>query len=682
MILWSIIPYAIWQLSYHFLITVGQREKIAAGRPTSFTWLRRSYSKAWIGQFVTSFPEYLHEPAFMLIQFMYALLTMMPCPIWLWYRHASSAFLMAVFCWSIYNGATYYIDVFGKRFQNELEAMKREAAKWQNSPDMMTSPLMTPRTDDGATDLPPSTPTTHGSGLQETNASPQKGPNGTLTWLLNHRDAVAADVSGHKIYNTAKTASMFILASRKDMNGPALYSCCDLNCTALLPMPDLLSHYEVHHKHYRRLDDPLRLVCRMCEAFYTCASDECLECYVPSGGLTEALYGEFLPDMPESYLLGQSVIFKDQHEAGDEVVVHWATIDGKEPHRDPLPASLVGGVKRVESNLTGASSGLPRREERAVLGSAGERKTILGATDDGCYSTENDGKQGNLGAKLAKVYPEQVMEELDTSSHLTAEKKGSQDAPFRAIHPLSKARNNQESALLGIWKPELVISAGRDLTADSGALVASLIATGTNNSINEHSTAEPLLPRPEDTSFPSGYEHPRYAIEDNMRDEDTLCTQSDGSMDASDDVSGSASEESVVNGDRFLVPFLDTARRAVVDKLMQEVWVIFDQTWTANYTTFAGSAPPSSSSSRGEASTFDGKSIHKRQRQENDDVDSSTEHNSRAPKRLPPNHIPTGGDEERLELSCPFRKHDPRKYRCPTYRTCARNSWDSIGRVK
>jgi hypothetical protein len=149
MILWSTIPYAIWQLSYHFLITVGQREKIAAGRPTSFTWLRRSYSKAWIGQFVTSFPEYLHEPAFMLIQFMYALLTMMPCPIWLWYRHASSAFLMAVFCWSIYNGATYYIDVFGKRFQNELDAMKREAAKWQNSPDMMTSPLMTPRTDGG-----------------------------------------------------------------------------------------------------------------------------------------------------------------------------------------------------------------------------------------------------------------------------------------------------------------------------------------------------------------------------------------------------------------------------------------------------------------------------------------------------------------------------------------------------
>jgi len=149
MTLWSTIPYAVWQLSYHFFITVRRREKIAAGRPTSFTWLRRSYSKAWIGKFVLSLPEALQEPAFMLIQYSYALLTMLPCPIWFWYRYASATFLMAVFCWSVYNGATYYIDVFGKRFQNELEAMKREVQKWQNSPDMMTSPLMTPKADGG-----------------------------------------------------------------------------------------------------------------------------------------------------------------------------------------------------------------------------------------------------------------------------------------------------------------------------------------------------------------------------------------------------------------------------------------------------------------------------------------------------------------------------------------------------
>lgn len=49
--------------------------------------------------------------------------------------------------WSVYNGATYYIDVFGKRFQNELEAMRRDIQKWQNNEGEggLTSPLMTPK---------------------------------------------------------------------------------------------------------------------------------------------------------------------------------------------------------------------------------------------------------------------------------------------------------------------------------------------------------------------------------------------------------------------------------------------------------------------------------------------------------------------------------------------------------
>ncbi|KAI0515372.1 hypothetical protein F5B22DRAFT_607032 [Xylaria bambusicola] len=145
MILWSTIPYAVWQLSYYVFITVRRREKIAAGRPTSFTWLRRSYSKVWIGKIVLSLPEGLQEPAFMMIQYLYAVLTMLPCSLWFYSRWASAGFLMVVFTWSIYNGSTYYIDVFGKRFQKELEAMKAEVAKWQSSPDLMLhSPVLTP----------------------------------------------------------------------------------------------------------------------------------------------------------------------------------------------------------------------------------------------------------------------------------------------------------------------------------------------------------------------------------------------------------------------------------------------------------------------------------------------------------------------------------------------------------
>lgn len=138
MIIWATLPYAIWQLSYHFLITVRKRSKIAAGRPTSFTWLRKSYSGNFLGKFVLGFPDAYQESVFMGIQYSYALLTMIPCPLWFWYRWASASFLMAVFTWASWNGATYYIDVFGRRMEKELEQLRKEVQRMgAKSPDIV-----------------------------------------------------------------------------------------------------------------------------------------------------------------------------------------------------------------------------------------------------------------------------------------------------------------------------------------------------------------------------------------------------------------------------------------------------------------------------------------------------------------------------------------------------------------
>ncbi|OJJ48561.1 hypothetical protein ASPZODRAFT_62113 [Penicilliopsis zonata CBS 506.65] len=144
MMFWATVPYVFWQLSYYLFITVRRRDKIAAGHLTSFTWLRKSYSKTWIGKFVLSLSDPWQEPAFMMIQYVYALLTIIPCPLWFWSRWASSAFVLLMFSWSIHNGATYYIDIFGKRFQKELEELKKDVARWQSSPDGLVSPLMMP----------------------------------------------------------------------------------------------------------------------------------------------------------------------------------------------------------------------------------------------------------------------------------------------------------------------------------------------------------------------------------------------------------------------------------------------------------------------------------------------------------------------------------------------------------
>ncbi|KAL2829730.1 hypothetical protein BDW59DRAFT_33352 [Aspergillus cavernicola] len=162
MMIWATVPYIVWQLSYHLFITVRRADKIAAGRPTSFTWLRKSYAKTWIGRFVLNLPEYLQAPAFMMIQYLYALLTMIPCPIWLWSRWASGLFITGLFILSIHNGATYYIDVFGKRFQKELEELKKDVARWQSTPE-------------GA--ITPTTPATiANTGKQSNDSSPQSNP--------------------------------------------------------------------------------------------------------------------------------------------------------------------------------------------------------------------------------------------------------------------------------------------------------------------------------------------------------------------------------------------------------------------------------------------------------------------------------------------------------------------------
>lgn len=90
------------------ILQVRRRDKIAAGRPTSFTWLRKSYAKTWIGKLVLMLPETLQESAFMFIQYSYAVLTMLPCPFWFYHRSFSALFISAVGLWSVYNGATYY----------------------------------------------------------------------------------------------------------------------------------------------------------------------------------------------------------------------------------------------------------------------------------------------------------------------------------------------------------------------------------------------------------------------------------------------------------------------------------------------------------------------------------------------------------------------------------------------
>lgn len=149
--------------------------------------------------------------------------------------------------------------------------------------------------------------------------------------------------------------------------------------------------------------------------------------------------------------------------------------------------------------------------------------------------------------------------------------------------------------------------------------------------------------------------------------------------------SNSASEETMYENSELHVKqvsavILEKAKRTLINQLMQEVWVRFDKDWTAKFTACAGSETTLIPPSRQTASTSAQGIVPKRQRKEDDDDNSSSDDHGRAPKRSIPQQTPPDG--EGLALSCPFRKHDPRKYRFPEYRTCALSFWKNVGRVK
>lgn len=126
------IYYTIWQVSYHYFISIRKKDQIEKGKVTSFLYLKNKNKSTPLGKFVNGLPYlWMQTLAFTLIQFFYQVLTMTPCPIWFKYKHACGAFVVFIFLWASYNGATYYIDVFGKRLEKEVDKLKKEVINLQ-----------------------------------------------------------------------------------------------------------------------------------------------------------------------------------------------------------------------------------------------------------------------------------------------------------------------------------------------------------------------------------------------------------------------------------------------------------------------------------------------------------------------------------------------------------------------
>ncbi|KAF9569457.1 hypothetical protein CPC08DRAFT_701944 [Agrocybe pediades] len=122
--------YAIWQILYWKFLLVDRRAKIESGqRTTSFSFLLNDKRGA-IGRMLSAVPAPYREASFMAGQFVYAILTELPA-VFLLYNSStwSAAFLLMIFSVSVWNGGGFYIEVFGRKFERELEKLRKEIAE-------------------------------------------------------------------------------------------------------------------------------------------------------------------------------------------------------------------------------------------------------------------------------------------------------------------------------------------------------------------------------------------------------------------------------------------------------------------------------------------------------------------------------------------------------------------------
>ncbi|KAN0062087.1 hypothetical protein ACQY0O_005604 [Thecaphora frezii] len=125
--------YLVWQLLYYELIVIRKKQKIETGqRINSFSTMAKGNGP--VANLLGRASPNRREPAFMLLQFVYTILTTLPAPLLLFpSSRASAVFFLGILTISVWNGASYYVEVFGRRFEKELLELRREVEVMQST---------------------------------------------------------------------------------------------------------------------------------------------------------------------------------------------------------------------------------------------------------------------------------------------------------------------------------------------------------------------------------------------------------------------------------------------------------------------------------------------------------------------------------------------------------------------
>ncbi|KAE9378798.1 hypothetical protein N431DRAFT_553166 [Stipitochalara longipes BDJ] len=145
-------------------------------------------------------------------------------------------------------------------------------------------------------------------------------------------------------------------------------------------------------------------------------------------------------------------------------------------------------------------------------------------------------------------------------------------------------------------------------------------------------------------------------------------------------------EENASGRQELLVSSLDPMRQAVVDRVMEEFQMMFNQSWDADFRKCAG-APASPSNAQDSSGKFTSESSSepgskKRQREDSEPPDDKNNKDSRGPGGSRCSIGSNSGVEGITRFACPFRKHSTRLYSVYSHPICALSHWETIARVK
>lgn len=132
-------------------------------------------------------------------------------------------------------------------------------------------------------------------------------------------------------------------------------------------------------------------------------------------------------------------------------------------------------------------------------------------------------------------------------------------------------------------------------------------------------------------------------------------------------------------------------KQALISRLMDQFFEVFNQEWSFEPRKCAGheqttsdtGGPTSGSQNTSNLADLANSQGQKRERSNEDDDFPQNNSNDDGPMKWPVDQsIPSKASSKKIQLACPYRKHDRHRYSIGNFRSCVLGYWDSVGRVK